>query len=360
MKKIILLIILLQMNVFAREIYYNIRSPKALLMGDAFTTLADDAYSLFYNPASLARHKGFTLYPFPIHFTASDPTEDMDRLTADTPSTASGLYQQYAGFPLHLGATYAPGLKMGSFGLTLFASSQSNITLVNNAHPMIDLYHKEDNGFVAGYGSKFGNMSVGLSIKYLKRRGVQATRSIYDPDVIGGISGGNMDSLGDFADLFGGDEGKGWGFDLGMEYHSKTGSNEFTFGVSVMDAMGTKLTNGGEVAAVPEQPMTVNMGISWKADYKILDYTISADLAPLNARIDNNRRLRLGFEVGTPVIRLLGGYNAGYYSYGTEIDLGLFDIYAGFYDVEIGSGYKKKKANRFVLYLSLLDFHFDG
>ena len=51
-------------NVFAREVYYTLRSPKALLMGDAYTTLAEDDYTLFYNPAILARHSGFSLFHF--------------------------------------------------------------------------------------------------------------------------------------------------------------------------------------------------------------------------------------------------------------------------------------------------------
>lgn len=348
-------------NVFARELYYSVRSPKALLMGDAYTTLAEDDYTLFYNPAILARHSGFSLFPLPISLTASDPTEDMDRFESltDVADSTSGLYNQLSGFPIHAGASIAPSLKMGQFGLTVFSSTQSNITLLNNSHPMIDIYHTEDNGFIAGFAKKFGNVSFGASIKYLKRRGVAATKSLYDPDVIDGINAGGMDSLGDFAELFGGGQGKGWGFDLGMEYYKKTGANEFAFGISATDVANTKLYDGEEEAAVPEQPMRVSMGVSWKADYKIFDYILSADLHPLLARIDNNRRIHLGFEVGTPVLRLLGGYNAGYYSYGAEVDLGMLDVYAGFYDVEIGSGYNKKKANRFLLYVSLFDFDFD-
>ena len=33
-------------------------------MGDAFTAVADDEMTLFYNPAALGRHRGVSIIPF--------------------------------------------------------------------------------------------------------------------------------------------------------------------------------------------------------------------------------------------------------------------------------------------------------
>jgi hypothetical protein len=351
--------ILFSLTSFAKEVFYSLRSPKALLMGDAYTTLAENDYTLFYNPATLGRHSGFSFYPLPIHVAASDPSEDMDRLNEEVATTTTALYNQLSGFPIHIGASIAPSIKLGRFGISVYSAAQTNITLLNNTHPMIDIYHKEDNGFIMGYAAKSGHLSFGFALKYLKRRGAEGVRSLFDPDLIEAIGSGTMDTPGDFAAILGEQEGKGWGFDLGVEYFKKTGSSEVAVGLSIMDVNGTKLYTGAVESTVPKQPMAVNFGMSIKQDYGIFDYILSADLHPLTAKIENTRRIHLGLEVGTPVIRALAGYNAGYFSYGAELDIGAIDFYLGFYDVEIGSGYKKKKANRFLLYVSLLDFAFD-
>lgn len=360
MKKLLVLTLLtFSTFVSAKEIIYNLRSPKGLLMGDAYTTLAEHDYTLFYNPATLARHKGFSLFPLPFNFAITNPVDDLDRFE-DIPETTSGIFNTISGFPIHLGASVAPSLKLGRFGMQVYAASHTNMLLLNNTHPVIDLYHKQDNGFIFGYAHPLTqNFAIGVSFKYIKRRGVEGVRALYDPDLVDAINNG-VDTFGDFADAFGMQEGKGWGYDIGFEYLKRGGAGEFAMGLSVMDVGKTKFTSGDTEVAVPEQDMTVNFGTHLKQDFGIFDWTISADLHPLNQKVDQKRLLHVGLDIGTPVIRLLAGYNGGYFSYGTEIDLGAFDIYAGFYDVEIGNGFQMKKNKRFLLYLSLFDFEFDA
>ena len=55
---IILTLFIFCQDLLAKEFRYLARSPRALLMGDAYTAVADDEYTLFYNPAALGRHKG--------------------------------------------------------------------------------------------------------------------------------------------------------------------------------------------------------------------------------------------------------------------------------------------------------------
>ena len=43
------------------EFKYLDRSEEGLLMGDAYTTLADDESVLFYNPAALGRNEHLTI-----------------------------------------------------------------------------------------------------------------------------------------------------------------------------------------------------------------------------------------------------------------------------------------------------------
>jgi hypothetical protein len=349
MKLIVLLnifIFLLAPLAYGKEIHYLMRSPRALLMGDAYTTLAKHDYSLFYNPATLGRHKGFSLFPFDATVTLFNPLEDLDTLT-NLPSTTSGLVGAITGLPIHVGTGITPTIKLGGFGLTLWSSSVTNMTLLNNVQPIMDMYHTEDNGFIFGYGWQSGKINLGVAMKYIKRRGFDANRSVLGSSMITAINNGISDPS-DLFDVFGMDEGKSWGYDIGMEYVNNTGPSEFIVGLSVLDVNDTEFTIGSAATNVPSQKMSVNLGMSLSMDYTVFDWTISADLHPLNQKVENNRRLHLGFDVGLPLLRLIGGYNAGYFSYGTQINLGIIDIYAGFYDVEVGSGYKEEKASRVV------------
>lgn len=58
MKFFVLLFLCLVSMLHAQEVNYLARSPRALLMGDAYTAIADDEFTLFYNPAALGRNKG--------------------------------------------------------------------------------------------------------------------------------------------------------------------------------------------------------------------------------------------------------------------------------------------------------------
>jgi hypothetical protein len=76
--------------------------------------------------------------------------------------------------------------------------------------------------------------------------------------------------------------------------------------------------------------------------------------------MDFGKRIRLGAQVGIPGLKLMGGLNSSYYSYGAVLDLAFMKLTTGFYEVELGSKYKQIKSRRFVIYLSLFDFSFDA
>jgi len=98
------ILLILTMPAMAMEMSYLGRSPRALLMGDAYTAIADDEYTLFYNPAALGKNRG-------VSFTLIDPTlgitdalSEMDRFK-NFPS-GSGAAPQIASrimdFPIYL------------------------------------------------------------------------------------------------------------------------------------------------------------------------------------------------------------------------------------------------------------------
>ena len=117
-KAVLVLFILFSASAFGFDYPYTMRSPKALLMGDAYTAVNDDEYTLFYNPASLARHKSdLTLYPFSAQLSGTNVLSDMSRFS-DFPSTPVGAADVLMDYPVHASAGIAPGFKLFNFGIS--------------------------------------------------------------------------------------------------------------------------------------------------------------------------------------------------------------------------------------------------
>lgn len=355
----------------AFEYPYVLRSPKALLMGDAFTAVNDDEYTLFYNPASLARHKSdLTLYPFSGYFSGTNVLSDIDRFK-DFPSDVVGVSDVLMDYPAHASAGVAPGFKLFNFGVSFIANESFDVLLRNRTHPMMDVDIRSDKGVAFGLGIPIGSSrisrksntgsqtSFGLSAKYLERTGLKDTLALTGPVVADVL---DQDELDDVLKSLGQVRGIGWGFDAGVEHVVKQGNTQFVFGVSALDISGTeyKVANNADNLAVANTDDQVNLGLAAGQNFGLLHYVVSADVRGLNEQMDFGQRLRLGGQVGISGLTFMAGMNSGYFSYGGQLDMSFMKLMAGFYDVELGSKYKQTKSRRFIVYLSLFDFSFDA
>lgn len=350
---------------------YTMRSPKALLMGDAFTAVNDDEFTLFYNPASLGRHKAdFSLYPFNPQFSGSNILQDMDRFE-DFPNEPVGASKVLMDYPAHASAGIAPGFKLFNVGVSFMANESFDALLRNPSHPMLDLDLKSDRGIMMGVGIPIGpgriskksqsgsQTTLGFSGKYIERTGVRDTLALSGPTVLESLDQDELDAL---LKSLGRVKGIGYGFDAGIEHVARSGNSQLIFGLSALDITGTKFTeekndNNLQVSDIRDQ---VNLGMAAGQNFNFFHYILSADIRGLNEQVDFGKRMRLGAELGIPGIKVLAGMNSGYYSYGAMLDLSFMKLTAGFYDVELGSKYKQIKSRRFVIYLSLFDFSFDA
>lgn len=340
-------------------------------MGDAFTAVNDDEHTLFYNPASLARHKrDFTLHPFNPQVSGSNILDDLDRFE-DFPNEPVGASKVLMDYPAHASGGVAPGFKLFNVGVTFLAHESYDVLLRNQANPMMDIDLRSDRGVMMGVGIPLGTSrlnkksysgsqtSFGLGAKYIERTGVRDTLSLVGQTTMDALE---KDDFEDIVKGLGRVKGIGWGFDAGFEHVARSGNSQLVMGLSALDITGTEYTvkknpNNLKVADTRNQ---INLGLAAGQDFKIFHYILSADVRALNEEMDFGKRLRVGAELGIPGISLLAGMNSGYYSYGAMLDLALFKLTAGFYDVELGSKYKQVKSRRFVLYLSLFDFSFDA
>lgn len=345
------------------------RSPRGLLMGDAYTAIADDEFSLYYNPALLARHKGFSFSPLNPTITAVNILKEQDRFQ-DLGDDPADFSDAALGFPVHLGISFAPGFKMGRFGMTALVNTQTNFNLQNKVNPTLDIDHRYDKGFIMGYGQPLvGNystggsgsqLSLGVGVKYIDRESLYSSYYLFGTSLLDALSAGEID---DVLNALGRVNGKGWGFDLGLDYVNSSGTNTFTAGLAFLDVFTNIITEDNEQdLEVQDQPMQVNFGTAYQ--FKVgggFDLTISADIKHLSEQVELARRFNLGLEIGlTPMLSVMAGLNAvDNYSYGIKFDTGLIRAYAGFYGVEVGEELGQEDSDRFVVYLSLFHFNFD-
>ena len=380
MKKsfLILFISLATFEVFSREIGYIGRSPRAQLMGDAFTAVADDEYTLFYNPAALGRNKSVTLTAINPSIGGTNAIKDTDRFKDFPKSDPAAIADRILNYPVSIQASVFPGLKMGPFGFSLFASSKTNIVLRNAIHPILDADYRYDRGFIAGYAHSFGSgafasrakkttkqkittgqrISIGVAVKHMNREGLNDQFDLFGTTLLNKINSGSTD-IEDLKEALGYSRGKAWGVDLGAEYAVSRGRSLFTAGFSMLDIGDTRFRKTEGIGEVPKQDMTINTGAAFKQDFGLFDYTLSADIRPLNSGDEFARKFHFGSEFSFPLITLNAGWSEGYVSYGGSIKLWPVKLTAGFYGIEMGSKFREQEAKRFIVYVSLFDFSFD-
>lgn len=342
------------------------RSPKALLMGDAFTAVNDDSFTLFYNPASMARHKkAFSLYPLQGHFSGTNVLDDMDKFK-DFPDEPVGVADLIMNYPIHASVGTAPGFKIFNFGFNLIANESYDALLRNKAHPMLDVDFKSDRGFIAGVGLPIGDSrinanggsqtSIGVGAKYIGRKGIRDTVALTGPTMIDALG---KDDVQEVLKAIGKSEGKSWGFDVGLEHVIRSRNSQFVLGLAYLDVGNTQFNDKSSEIKLSDINSQLNLGLAFGQKFDLFHYVISADIRYLDREMEFGQRFKGGVEVGLSAISLLAGMNGGYYSYGAKLNLGLASLMAGFYDLEIGHHYQQTKSRRMIIYLSLFDFSFD-
>lgn len=366
LKKIVLFFILFtSIPIFGQEVIHLGRSSKALLLGDAYTARADDEFTLFYNPAALARNSGLEVSPLNPQLGVTNALDELDRFEDFPSSDASAIADRLIGFPVYIQLGAFPGLKMASFGFNLFAQTRTSLLMQNSIHPQIDIDYRVDRGFVAGFAFNLGGSSksgmrssLGISLKHSQREGVSGTFDLFGTELLNKIQDG-VESVDDIRNALGWSEGKAWGVDIGFEQAWKSTFSELTWGASILDVGGTRFRRTSGTADIPIQEMFVNAGVNFKQNFGIVAYSLSADIHPINSYLPFSRKLHLGLELDLPFVSLLGGISEGYVSYGLEVRFWPIKLIAGFYSSELGVNFKESEGKRAVFQINFFDIDID-
>lgn len=369
-KFLVLYSILFSLSALALEERYLNRSAHGLLMGDAYTAIADDSFSLFYNPALLARHSGFSMWAINAQVGATNPLKDPDKYN-DLGSSPNEIADKLFSEPIHVHLGSNPGFKMGRFGLSAIVNNNSNIILQNKITPMLDIDFRFDKGFIMGYAHPiFGSYSessggkqlaFGVGVKYLQRESIYGTYNLTSPVLYAALESGDPDTI---LEALGQVKGSGWGFDMGLDYVNKSGPNGFKMGLSFLDVYTRLQTDNNDLEReVQPQNLKVNFGAAWELGLaQDFGLVLSADIRNLESQeVELTKRTRIGMELKlSPAISFLAGTNSGLYSYGMKFSTGFFQVYGGIYDEDIGERQGQVVSNRAIVYVSLFDFTFDG
>lgn len=335
-------------------------------MGDAYTTLADDESTLFYNPALLGHHDGLSVYALNVGVGAPDVWKDSDKFdnVSDDPVEIAGDFMNY---PVHVHLSSVPGLKLENFGISFLYNLELNVLLYNQVHPFMEIDYRYDRGFVAGYAhslgsGKAGQLSIGGSVKYISREGLYNRYSLLGTEILDAISSDDNENLKDIATSLGLGKDSAWGVDLGLDYRSEFSGGKYAAGIVVQDVADTRFRDESNPdAQIPDQDMAVSLGSSYTFSFgSLLDLTFSADLQQINKGLPFERLVHFGTMIDLPVIDIMAGYNKGGFSYGLELDVFFMKLFAGVYRSDIGPKEKSVKSKRMLVYLSLMDFSFDG
>lgn len=380
--KILFLLFSLMFSSYAQEVHYLNRSPRGMLTGDAYLASATDEYSLFYNPAALGRHYGFSMTPFQVDASATNVLAYEDKFKNFPQHDPIAISDRVMGVPVHAHAGTTPGVKMGGFGFSGLVNQTGNIILRNKTSPTMDIDYIYDRGYVIGYGHAFGSgkprqkkskkkknqpppvkngyiFSVGAAYKSIYRDSLSGSFPLFGTELINVVSSAGDLDYKKLRDQLGYTKGKGEGFDAGIDYTVYKGNTETSWAISALDIGDTSFSVTQGTGIIPKQKMMIMSGLSFKQDFGLFDYRLSLDLHPINSYIDLNRKIHAGVEFGPKIVRFLGGYNAGYMSYGAMVDLFIFRVIGGFYGIETGSKFKDEESKRFLIYASLLDFSFE-
>jgi hypothetical protein len=328
-----------------RELYQGAR---AMAMGNAFVSIADDEEALFYNPAGLAGIKSSTL-----QYLNSNLEVSGDIVGATTAS-----YKQFnnlsgdslnvlMGKDAYMHGNYAPSFVTQNFGMAVLFDQQLSLIAQNKSLPQVEVGFQTTNGIQMGYGFSLergrksqSEIRFGVGLKYLFRRGGYHVLSEAQ------IANLNQNTIKQII----GDYGSGMGVDLGTQYiYHVTSHLSLQAGAAWTEIGGVSFGDSGA------EPISgdLSMGLSVRYQIAHIAASLSYDLKHINDSVDSRLRNHIGAELAIPVFRFYAGINEVYPTYGVGFDLWLVRVLAVSYAEEMSSMAKINPERRYLLNLSM-------
>ncbi|HKI99760.1 MAG TPA: hypothetical protein VKB51_14895 [bacterium] len=352
----------------ARELRRQMPYLRAMLMGNAYSAVADEASVLMYNPAGLAGLKTGTIEVTPLHFAADrnltglllDPTAVKNQYSGLSPTELANKVGTSLFYNVSLRTPFLYNPKQGTaFGIGAETLGAVSVVQDSLGFPALQLEAFVDETVLWSSYGQFGPLSLGLTAKLINRAGIDKTIDFATLYASGGSL--NLANDPDFQALEQGQTRVRGGLDLGMVYRFPGAENwQPRLALAVLNLGGHDSQSGyhGIQFGTPpdantrplygEFPLNVVAGFAVSPTYNDIRYTFDVDLVDLGYKaLDGrslNNRTRVGMEIGvgphedgTALFSLLFGWNATHFSVGVLTRVSIFEIGFGRYTVEKGS-----------------------
>jgi len=305
-------------------------SVRALGMGDAFTAVADDSSSLFYNPAGLARVSGINWKIFSLGAGASGVSayEKVKSIQDESSDEFSDTLQELTGEHISAGFGGQSIFTAPMIGFGVYNHTSARIRVDNPVYPQFNANVLNDYGYVLGFGIPVAPiLHIGANLRYIKRSGANVPFGAAD------LADLDADAIYERMTAW----GKGYGADLGMNLVLPTPILSAAIGVAWKNIGGINFKSETG-AVIPRAENDLTLGAAVMFDTPILSVTPAVDFKALNRTdLQLTRKINFGIEIGLPLIDIRGGYHEGYYTVGAGVDLALFRFDVATYGVELGA-----------------------
>lgn len=307
-------------------IYSNAR---ALGMGNAQYALVSDKTSVFYNPAGLARARGFTWSILGVGAGInSDLLTNYESFSnLDAGSGFSSFIDDFYGDQIFANASGLTAITLPFISLVAYNQTYASIAVHNPVYPELPTRFINDYGYAIGLGLPiFPMIHMGVALKRIKRTGAETTYRAssladLDPEVIK-------------SDL------TKWGVGYGLDFGGNL-ALDLPFVDVVLSAVwqniGDTTFRSENLDEIPTEKSSMGLGAGVLIDLPLVSIAPAIDITHLNrSDIQLLRKINMGVEVGIPLLDLRAGFQQGYYTLGAGVGLGPIQVDVATYGVELG------------------------
>ncbi len=339
----ILLFLLLPGITSARLLRPGYQGLRMLGMGDANIGLADDSNAVWYNPAGLAKRKGFHFNLIDLS-TAADSLDTLDRLYAavfrdQTSSLLRGdtQFTRLSTFP----SVHLPNF---TFGLYQLGNVFADIGNLNSLDAFVDIFSVSDSGLIMGFGvplMKF--ISIGVSGRIFQRSAIDLYMT--GTDLLERTGTDRSEFLEAVFDSVKGSSGLGWAMAANagvlIEVPTKPNDPQIQLGATAEDIGMTSFHQYGRTPTPPAVPMSYHAGMGIKFPMKKKGwFNVALDVRDILGYRPWVKMGRLGLEFKHNRFGLRVGVMDGYPTYGASLEMFPHTrIHLASYAYELGEDY---------------------
>jgi hypothetical protein len=314
-------------------------SVRAMGMGNAYTAVVDNADSLFYNPAGLARIGGVSWTIFEATGGFSNLTELTEAMTAVSGGSIIDIMNSLYGEQVWIGGHGKTAVTLPNMAAALYTTIDYSFGVNNPSLPELSANILTDTGLAAGAGlGIIPGLHVGAVLKSISRVG---TRQVYGVTELGTLDYNSI--AASFSE-----GGQGFSIDVGANLIIQSPVTPVISMVARNVGGTTFLTTSD---SLPNDDEEIILGGALLFNLPMLTISPSFDLRYIGDKtgLDLGRRLNLGLEVDLPVFDIRAGFHQGYFSYGAGMSLGLIQMDFASYGVEMGQYAGQLEDRRYLL-----------